>query len=311
MSTIIKRRNKRTYSPRLGYYLCVEPRSTRAFYKINNCVPFTKCDRCEKKGCLYKLILNLNQERESVKEIRDHPLFDQPSFSILQIDSIDCQKLSKKQLFDIIGSLVKYLDEDFQKMDQRIASWKNENCCEECQKPNCLMSLKRHLELCHGVVCDNCPEYKNQSIHGNRYKCNMCQDYDLCESCYQLKVQNHHPMTKFSTNHDEEPCIGWAQHQEVNDDFTIFYKDNPLVIFDNGSPNRIEYDHYTRTKNRHNFPLYFVPQDKSNDSHWNDAFQIWNNYLDFYSLKFHRVRITPRESPTARVLNKIKSQLTI
>jgi hypothetical protein len=43
---------------------------------------------------------------------------------------------------------------------------------------------------CHqGIFCNNC---KKQSIIGNRYKCLICKDYDLCEECESANV-SHDP----------------------------------------------------------------------------------------------------------------------
>lgn len=48
-------------------------------------------------------------------------------------------------------------------------------------------------EVVHSnVVCDNCDEYH---IHGIRYKCKECDNYDLCHSChsqYRQVIHNHH-----------------------------------------------------------------------------------------------------------------------
>ena len=41
-----------------------------------------------------------------------------------------------------------------------------------------------------GVVCDAC----NGSIIGNRYKCSVCPDYDLCESCHSKNIHPEHTL---------------------------------------------------------------------------------------------------------------------
>jgi len=43
------------------------------------------------------------------------------------------------------------------------------------------------------VTCDACETYP---IIGARYKCAICEDYDLCESCEAQNVHEHHPFLK-------------------------------------------------------------------------------------------------------------------
>ncbi|RGB22505.1 hypothetical protein C1646_55272 [Rhizophagus diaphanus] len=38
----------------------------------------------------------------------------------------------------------------------------------------------------HGIVCDNC----NKTIHGMRWKCTFCQNYDLCQDC-KSNIHDH------------------------------------------------------------------------------------------------------------------------
>jgi sequestosome 1 len=49
-----------------------------------------------------------------------------------------------------------------------------------------------HATLHPGVTCDGC----QGSIVGNRYKCTVCPDYDLCQACSDKKVHPDHNMIK-------------------------------------------------------------------------------------------------------------------
>jgi len=38
------------------------------------------------------------------------------------------------------------------------------------------------------IICNGC---NMKGIEGNRYKCSVCDDYDLCTQCYQKKIHKH------------------------------------------------------------------------------------------------------------------------
>ena len=51
-----------------------------------------------------------------------------------------------------------------------------------------------------GIICDGCGK---NPIQGLRYKCSICEDYDLCEKCLDNGVhddQSDHGFTEFSYN---------------------------------------------------------------------------------------------------------------
>lgn len=45
----------------------------------------------------------------------------------------------------------------------------------------------------HRALCDNCVKEKGikDNIVGKRWKCNVCADFDLCDSCYQRKDRSN------------------------------------------------------------------------------------------------------------------------
>lgn len=48
-------------------------------------------------------------------------------------------------------------------------------------------------EVHYGVTCDSCNAYP---IVGNRYKCSVCPDYDLCQTCHSQEKHKEHTLNK-------------------------------------------------------------------------------------------------------------------
>ncbi len=80
----------------------------------------------------------------------------------------------------------------------------------------------------HGANCDGC---RAQNIHGNRYKCCMCPDFDFCAKCYTTAIVNHDPTHVFAEYKRE------AKHHGN----TAFGSRMPLQH--GGKDERPEYDH--------------------------------------------------------------------
>lgn len=47
----------------------------------------------------------------------------------------------------------------------------------------------KEFSVCNVVICDGC----DKVIEGNRYKCVLSRDYDLCSSCQSKSVHQDHP----------------------------------------------------------------------------------------------------------------------
>jgi hypothetical protein len=53
----------------------------------------------------------------------------------------------------------------------------------------------------HNALCDQC----KQQIVGIRYKCKNCKDYDLCPTCYEMRLVYHDPDHEFGAHTEEIP----------------------------------------------------------------------------------------------------------
>jgi hypothetical protein len=58
------------------------------------------------------------------------------------------------------------------------------------------------------VVCDHCDK---NSIEGVRYKCNTCEDYDLCQECYPKRAA-FHDLNHIFTPIEKPSFHLWANH---------------------------------------------------------------------------------------------------
>lgn len=72
--------------------------------------------------------------------------------------------------------------------------------------------------------------------------------------------------------------LGWVQSTYCNDDFTIYYKKDVNILYDYGSPGRIEYDD-DDNKVCHKFPAYFIPFDLSEKNRWETVLDKWNKFV--------------------------------
>ena len=107
----------------------------------------------------------------------------------------------------------------------------------------------------------------------------LANGIDICEiNIYSGEDQKD---SESPTHHD----IAGVQFRYINDNCILYHQGNPLVLYDKGSPGRQEYtvrtdgwkgfvNGETREK-RHNFPLYFIPFDRSHREVWDDAYREW------------------------------------
>lgn len=58
------------------------------------------------------------------------------------------------------------------------------------------------------VTCDGC----NTTLKGNRYKCLICPDFDLCERCEGEQKHNEHPMIRIANANDKSWRVSGNLH---------------------------------------------------------------------------------------------------
>ena len=77
---------------------------------------------------------------------------------------------------------------------------------------SCKISESTMIERCEkekyvhqGYNCDNC---NIEPIIGSRYHCKLCEDFDLCEKCYETQGHDH-PLKEFTTSrvHCQIKCV--------------------------------------------------------------------------------------------------------
>ncbi|KAK6643527.1 hypothetical protein RUM43_005037 [Polyplax serrata] len=62
----------------------------------------------------------------------------------------------------------------------------------------------KEFSVCNVVICDGC----DKVIEGNRYKCVLSRDYDLCSSCQSKSVHQDHPILTIFNKADEDKIEG-------------------------------------------------------------------------------------------------------
>jgi hypothetical protein len=67
-------------------------------------------------------------------------------------------------------------------------------------------SHKHIVETTHrNIICDHCT---TADFQGRRYKCLVCPDFDLCESCEQ-STEHKHPMVRMVDSTDQNRKLNW------------------------------------------------------------------------------------------------------
>ena len=151
--------------------VCQAPICGRRF-KCTVCSDFDICETCEKKESLQEITCH-SQERHLYLMIEKPVCLKQCPLGI----SLPTFKPSDSCRTTPISTVSNH------------KSWLGELFEEESQNEKDSLSV---------VVCDNC----GKQIENQRYKCCLCEDFDLCSACVDLPVRE--------TKHPQDHCV-WLQ----------------------------------------------------------------------------------------------------
>ena len=136
---------------------------------------------------------HLNFNKKQSEQTQQLEFIDDNNVTLVN-ESLD-EIITKNTKIDNINAKLENLDES---IDQKLALFKTELM--DHIKANAVVKKKSSrktskIDVVHiGVRCNNCDR---QNFKGRRYKCLVCDDFDLCEKC-EDKTAHPHPMVRFT-----------------------------------------------------------------------------------------------------------------
>ena len=136
---------------------------------------------------------HLNFNKKQSEQTQQLEFIDDNNVTLVN-ESLD-EIITKNTKIDNINAKLENLDES---IDQKLALFKTELM--DHIKANAVVKKKSSrktskIDVVHiGVRCNNC---ERQNFKGRRYKCLVCDDFDLCEKC-EDKTAHPHPMVRFT-----------------------------------------------------------------------------------------------------------------
>ena len=181
------------------------------------------------KENIIKLTLEIVNLDDPVPEVKNNQI----SSSVVQLDILKSEKIfvkndntkeniqkNENDENDLIKSkLTPLLKEKFKQLEDSLVENLYKSFQKQIEKSKLQNQNQNSNNVIHkGISCNNC---QMQDIHGIRYKCANCDNYNLCEKCE--KLNNHdisHILIKIRNSNNDERILC----SKINT--TISYKNN-------------------------------------------------------------------------------------
>lgn len=227
------------------------------------------------KDMSYEMVEDIGLSRCSIWEIKydiEKPEEDIHSEECKQLtnDDIKIKILARLKLYEYIYNNCNIDKEYCDEINTIMNRWyENNTKCSQCNKQNC---LKRFCEILNKtfiyIYCDNCDKY----LYGCGYQCVECEEYHICEQCYETK-QDYHDNShtfKFITSDAEYPTkIGISLALDVNDCDIIKYNDGNMYLMKGFQSDTCDY-----------VPYYFISNE--NISNQCEDWEDWEELNDWF-----------------------------
>jgi hypothetical protein len=154
-----------------------------------------------------KLKLEKENENERLAQIEKEKLEREKQAllekDLIQIYQTDFQKNLRESIMNTVTEVINSKVEQFKEETIKKAIYEANSGIEKALSNS---SISKREEVHHGIKCSNCFVFP---IIGIRYKCNVCNNYDLCTTCEEKLAEIHiHPMTKLRVSvHNANPKI--------------------------------------------------------------------------------------------------------
>ena len=230
-----------------------------------------------------KIIENYNKKIEQIEnevqiKITDAltKIFDEKNKNDTQIRNIiknamkDYQKENEEKLNLIMKEIPEKMENDFKQKAQELEKLYY-NIYQNSQNSNKSNNNTVHL----GIKCQKC--FANPII-GIRYKCNECDNYNLCEKCEKENSENNdHPHLFIKYNKKEE-----TPKTEKNNYKNNINNINNINSLENNNINNLESNKINNYNNNNNIkPVVFIDKNQNKNQEQNNNNNIFESHISF------------------------------